>query len=193
VSSVDLSSDLYHGEANEKAETPEARRGTAAARALSIQCGTMGVETPEGSEVYAPQEGGTLMFRGRAVAKLLAGVPRHPWESFAECPYEELNDPGRVHVDPLGYLHLCQGITMGNLFQQPLSELVVAYDPLADPIIGPLLEGGPAELVRRYDLEHEESYADACHLCYMAREALRPRFPEILAPDQMYGVGLQDI
>jgi hypothetical protein len=55
-------------------------------------------------------------------------------------------------------------------------------------VIGPLLAGGPAELVRRYDLPREECYADACHLCYEARRALRDRFPEILTPDQMYGV-----
>jgi hypothetical protein len=40
-------------------------------------------------------------------------------------------------------------------------------------------------------VSHEESYADACHLCYQARCALRARFPEILTPDQMYGVFLQ--
>jgi len=192
VCSVDLSSDLFHGDANENAETPEARRGTAAALALSIPCGTMAVETPRGGDVYPPQEGGTLMYRGRAVAKLLAGVDRRPWDGFTECPHEELDSPGRVHVDALGYLHTCQGITMGNLFQQPLAELVAAYDPQAHPIIGPLLQGGPAELVRRYDVPHEAAYADACHLCYTTRERLRPRFPEILAPDQMYGVGLQD-
>jgi hypothetical protein len=190
VSSVDLSSDLFHGDADAMSETPEAQHGAAAARALGLRCGTMGVETPEGSEVYPEQEGGTLMFRGRAVAKLLAGVPRVSWQGFTECPHEELENPSRVHVDPLGYLHLCQGVTMGNLFQTPLAELVAAYDPQAHPIIGPLLSGGPAELVRRYDLPREENYADACHLCYTAREMLRPRFPELLAPDQMYGVGL---
>jgi hypothetical protein len=35
---------------------------------------------------------------------------------------------------------------------------------------------------------HEDAYADACHFCYEARRALRTRFPEILTPDQMYGV-----
>jgi MoaA/NifB/PqqE/SkfB family radical SAM enzyme len=190
VSSVDLSSDLFHGDADDKSETPEARHGAAAARVLGLSCGMMGVETPEGGEVYPEREGGTLMFRGRAVSKLLDGVPRTPWAGFAECPHEELNNPGRVHVDPFGNLHLCQGITMGNLFQRPLAELVSAYDPQAHPIVGPLLDGGPAELVRRYGLPHEESYADACHLCYTSREMLRPRFPVLLAPDQMYGVGL---
>ena len=191
LSSIDLSSDLFHGDANEQAETPESRHGKAAARALGLSCGTMAVETPEGSTSYPRREGGTLMFRGRAVAKLLEGVARKPWATFTECPHEELQSPGRVHVDPFGYLHLCQGVTMGNLFQRPLADLIAEYDPSEHPVVGPLLQGGPAELVRRYQLPHQDSYADACHLCYTARETLRPRFPQILAPDQMYGVGLQ--
>jgi len=48
-------------------------------------------------------------------------------------------------------------------------------------------KGGPAALVRRFETPHEASYADACHLCYETRHALRERFPEILAPDQVYG------
>ena len=60
--------------------------------------------------------------------------------------------------------------------------------PGTPPIPGPLVEGGPALLVDRYDLDHEPGYVDACHLCYSARLALRSRFPAELAPDQMYGV-----
>jgi hypothetical protein len=51
-----------------------------------------------------------------------------------------------------------------------------------------LLNGGPVALVTEYGLPHEADYADACHLCYEARTALRPRMPAILGPDQMYGV-----
>jgi len=91
-------------------------------------------------------------------------------------------------VDPLGYLHVCQGITMGNIFRQSLVEIVETYDPDGHPIMRPLLRGGPAELARDYGVPHEEGYADACHLCYKARVALRGRFPEVLGPDQMYGV-----
>jgi len=68
-----------------------------------------------------------------------------------------------------------------------LRDICAAYEPETCPIIGPLLEGGPAELVKRYDLEHEDSYADACHLCDAARRLLRARFPETLTPDQLYG------
>ncbi|NTV37599.1 MAG: hypothetical protein HGA82_00115 [Anaerolineales bacterium] len=50
-----------------------------------------------------------------------------------------------------------------------------------------MLRGGPAELVRRYGLAHAESYADACHLCYFAREALRLQMPAFIGPDQVFG------
>ncbi|MCK4900646.1 MAG: hypothetical protein KAS38_17830 [Anaerolineales bacterium] len=77
---------------------------------------------------------------------------------------------------------------MGNLFHMPLSEICETYYPKAHPIIGPILDGGPAELVRRYELPQNDGYSDACHLCYEARQALRQRFPDTLTPDQMYGV-----
>ena len=129
-----------------------------------------------------------VMYRGRAAMKLVPRAARRPWEQFTECPYEDLREPGRVHVDPFGNLHICQGISLGNLFRSPLGEVCRRYDPDAHPITGPLLKGGPVGLVRRHQLPHEESYADACHLCCEACCALRDRFPEILMPDQMYGV-----
>jgi hypothetical protein len=91
-------------------------------------------------------------------------------------------------VDPFGNLHICQGISLGNLFRTPLRDVCAGYRPQTHPIIGPLLAGGPAELARRYELPHANAYADACHLCYEARRALRGQFPDILTPNQMYGV-----
>ena len=130
------------------------------------------------------------MYRGRAAEKLSGRARQHPWSQFTSCPHEDLRDPGRVHVDPLGNLHLCQGIVIGNLFQTPLKEICERYDPDGHPICGPLLRGGPIELVRCYGLSHHETYADACHLCYEARRDLRDRFPAVLTPDQVYGIGL---
>jgi hypothetical protein len=127
------------------------------------------------------------MYRGRAAATLARRATPRRWMSYDACPYEDLREPGRVHVDPLGNLHLCQGISLGNLFRTPLRDIGAAYAPDAHPITGPLLAGGPAELVRRYEVPHAQDYADACHLCDHARRALRARFPEILTPDQMYG------
>jgi hypothetical protein len=127
------------------------------------------------------------MYRGRADQNLVEQAAKHPWDSFDECPHEDLREPGRLHLDPLGNLHICQGISIGNLFERPLAEIVASYDPAAHPICSPLLEGGPAALVSEYNLSPKPTYADACHLCYESRLALRPRFPHILAPDQMYG------
>ena len=128
------------------------------------------------------------MYRGRAAEKLVNGLPRQPLNSFTECPYENLVDPGRIHLDPFGNLHICQGIVIGNLFERPLEQIIKDYEPSQHPIVGPLLEGGPGGLARQFDLELEPGYVDACHLCYTARQALRTRYPAELGPDQMYGV-----
>jgi len=193
VQALSVSTDLFHyGEVM----SAHARCALAAAEQLGLPTGTIICEVPEGAPGYPvqatgePVESGPIMFKGRAAVKLIEGVARRSWREFNECPHETLDDPGRVHVDHLGNLHLCQGLTMGSLFEQPLVEIVAAYDPQTHPIVGPLLVGGPVALVERYDLPHDGAYVDACHLCYLARGMLRERFPEYLGPGQMYGEGL---
>jgi MoaA/NifB/PqqE/SkfB family radical SAM enzyme len=189
ISDLSLSSDLFHGE---EMMTQTARDGGEAARRLGIPEGVITIEPPEGCAAYAqakgePITGGQVQFRGRAVAKLTEGVPRRPWTEFVECPSEDFIDPGRVHVDAFGHVHTCQGLTMGNLWERSLKDILATYDPAAHPIIGPLMRGGPVALTEQYDLPHEETYIDACHLCYLSRDKLRARFPEFLAPAQVYG------
>jgi hypothetical protein len=190
VHGLSISSDLYHFD--EKVSL-QARHAQEAAEQLGIPLGVIQVAEPEATSVAStvdqlpPGESG-LMYRGRAAEKLVERASRQPWTQFTECPYEALREPSRVHVDPFGHLHICQGISVGNLFESPLAQICDAYDPESHPVTGPLLAGGPVELVRRYRLPHEEAYADACHLCYEARLALRERFLDVLAPDQMYGV-----
>jgi hypothetical protein len=99
-----------------------------------------------------------------------------------------LRAPGRVHLDPMGNVHLCQGIVMGNIRRTPLAEILAGYDPKTHPIVGPLVRGGPAQLAREHGLEFTGESVDACHLCFRARRELRDRFPELLTPPQMYGV-----
>jgi len=190
VDDLSLSSDLFHGESM---LTPEAENGLAAARRLGIPEAVISIEAPRGCTAYTdavkgePVTGGSVRFRGRAVAKLLDGVARQPWTEFIECPDEDLLQPTRVHLDGFGNAHVCQGLVIGNLREQPLKQIVDEYDPLAHPVIGPLLAGGPAALVTSYGLPHEDTCADACHLCYTARDLLRERFPKLLAPANVYG------
>ena len=190
LSDLSISSDLYHY--SEKL-SQQARHARAAADKLNIPVGVISIARPDVAEAASssgqlPESESGVMYRGRAAEKLVAQATHQPWEQFAECPHEDLREPGRVHVDPFGNLHICQGISVGNLFETPLREICQAYHADSHPIVGPLLAGGPAELVRCYDLPHTTRYADACHLCYEARRALRGSFPNTLTPDQMYGV-----
>jgi Radical SAM superfamily/4Fe-4S single cluster domain len=189
IQDLSISSDLYH---YDQKLSQKAKNANDAAEALGIPVGMISVAQPEneagGAHGQLPTGESAVMFRGRAAVKLVERVTLHPWESFQECPFEDLRDPGRVHLDPPGNLHICQGISIGNIFQTPLSEICTTYNPETNPIISALMAGGPAELVRRYQLSPADGYADACHLCYSARNMLRTRFPNHLLPDQMYGI-----
>jgi MoaA/NifB/PqqE/SkfB family radical SAM enzyme len=189
IDDLTVSSDQYHcGECLGE----HAQNALVAAKWLNISTGMISVAQPEGN---APQthgqieNEGAVMYRGRA-SQLVTRAALHPWQEFIECPHEDLREPGRVHLDPLGNLHICQGIVIGNVFEKSLRQICDEYDADSHPICGPLLTGGPAALVTEYNPPHASSYVDACHLCYEARTTLRPRFPDLLAPDQMYGVGL---
>lgn len=187
---LSVSSDLFHY--SEKL-SQQASNASNAAESLSIPVGMITVAHPDsGSGEYAigqlPIGESSVMYRGRAAEALIQHAQSQPWETFTECPFEDLRDPGRVHLDPFGNLHVCQGISMGNLFETPLVEICQVYDPDTHPIVEPLLRGGPAELARRYRPPEQERYADACHLCYQTRRELRQQFPHILTPDQMYSV-----
>jgi MoaA/NifB/PqqE/SkfB family radical SAM enzyme len=189
VADLSVSSDAFHAG---DAEDPRPGFAVAAARHLGLEETVITMDPPavcaSPDEKGLPIIGGSARFRGRAAAELTNDLPRRPWTEFDECPDEDFINPGRVHVDGHGNVHLCQGLLLGNLEKTRLKELMESYDPRSHPIIGPLVAGGPAELVRRYDLPHEDGYADACHLCYETRLALRARFPEILGPPLVYGI-----
>jgi MoaA/NifB/PqqE/SkfB family radical SAM enzyme len=190
VQDLSISSDIFHW--GEEVEV-RMQNMQSAAEALGIPVGFISIAQPDADRVDAatgqlPIGESGVMFRGRAAQTLVSKTNLHPWEGFEECPFEDLKEPGRVHIDPLGNVHICQGISLGNVFQTSLAEICERYDPDAHPITGPLLRGGPAALVRDYQLPHDEAYADACHLCDDARRKLRGKYPEILMPDQMYGV-----
>jgi hypothetical protein len=176
VADLSISDDaLHHGEGEES----PARRALRAAERLGIPVGA--ICTPR------PEQGDGVRFRGRAADKLTSGLPSRCGREFDECPDEDLADPGRVHVDAYGNVHLCQGILLGNMWRTPLSELVRSYDPQTHPVVGPIHRGGPAALAEEYGLSPEAEYVSACHLCYRIRERLLDRFPDELGPGQVYG------
>ena len=173
-----MSDDTYHY--GDDPNTPPKVALKAAAN-LGMEAGTMCVQRPAGDGTGGPK------YRGRAADLLTEGLPRRPCAEMNTCPHEDLAEPERVHVDAFGNVHLCQGLSLGNLFETPLSKLLAEYRPEEHAIVGPLLAGGPAELARRHGVETEDTYVDECHMCFNVRRALLERFPDVLGPESVYG------
>lgn len=187
VQDLSISADAYHGG---EVSDALARNALVAAEELRIPVDVIRIAPPglgEAADGQIPPGESAVVYRGRAAVKLAPLVEHSPWRQFTACPHEDLREPGRVHLDPFGHVHVCQGISLGNFLERPLKEIFEEIDPASHPITGPLLRGGPAELARIYELPCSAGYADACHLCYSVRCALRQRFPAELAPGQMYG------
>ena len=192
MSDLSVSDDeLHYGDSSDS----PAKCALAAATALGMPTSSICKTKPEaldspnlGAGKGAPEISGGIKLRGRAAEKFSEGLPTRRKTELKECPYEELVDPQRVHIDAYGNVQVCQGISIGNCWETPFSELVKGYDAHKHPICGPLIRGGPMRLVEEYGLDLKEEYVDECHLCYAARVALLDKFPEILAPRQVYGL-----
>lgn len=188
LADLSISCDLFH---YSDEMLHQAQNAVIAAGQLGIPVGTIGVAQPEEADASIStgqvESGVAVMFKGRAARQLVSRASHQRWERFTECPHEDFRDPGRLHLDPFGNLHICQGVVIGNIFEKPLAQICAEFDADSHPVCGPLMNGGPVALVHEYGLPHDSEYADACHLCYEARTTLRVRIPEILGPDQMYG------
>ena len=190
ISKLSISEDSFHYE--EEKENP-AKLVLAAAKRLGMPVDSIHIEKPiVGMNNTKPKgepvvKGGALL-KGRAVEKLIEGLPKSRCDEFTECPEEDLKNPKRVHIDSYGYVHLCQGLVMGNMWEIPLSKIVKNYDANSHPICDPLLKGGPALLSKKYKVKHDKKYVSACHFCYIVRLALLDKFPKHLAPRQVYGL-----
>lgn len=198
---LDLSSDYYHGVKSEPGKVSNAVRAATDLTIPVAVLSTLGFTRreradPKADFTGAKRERWYIMCRGRAASTLISKRRKKRWGTLDECPYKNLADPqgaytlaepGRVHLDPYGYVYVCEGIAIGNAQAKPISQIIADYNPEAHPIIGPLLRGGPRALAEKYKLRHAKAYTDACHFCYDARAKLRKRFPQVLAPSQMYG------
>jgi hypothetical protein len=189
IQDLTISSDLFHFRENVSQQSKYVSR---IAEKLNIPLGIICIEQSVNQSVSSvgqiPPESASIMYRGRAADKLAQIAIPQATSTFVVCPHENLNDPGRVHIDPLGNMHICQGISIGNVFDSSINEICDDFEPQQHPIIGPLLDGGPVRLAECYSLASADTYADACHMCYEIRKSLRKQFPDILLPDQMYGV-----
>ncbi len=165
---------LHYGEG-----ASPAARVRAAAERLGLSSGAICLEPPDRSD--------DVMLRGRAADRLADGLARRLGSDFDRCTAEELVAPARVHLDAYGNVHICQGISMGNMWQTPLAELVADYRAEDHPVCRYLVAGGPAALAAAHGLAAGEEFVSACHMCFRVRQRLRVRLPDYLGPAQMYG------
>lgn len=138
---------------------------------------------------------GKVFFKGRgahALAPLVAagrGIPAEvcdtvPWWNNGSQSTTEL-----LALDPDGYISKECGIGIGNVERQSVEEILSGFDARQHPILSVLIDEGPVGLARQaVDMGYvmKKDYADKCHLCQEAREVLRVRYPEYLAPAQQY-------
>jgi hypothetical protein len=190
LSMLEVSDDAFHF--GEETMNP-AKRAMTAARDIGLEVNVLRIENPEVMENQERKKGkpiylGGPKLRGRAVETLAGELPTTSWKNFKECPFEDLRNPERVHIDAYGNVHLCQGLSMGNIWDTPLSELLHDYDPEGHPICGPLVRGGPARLAQEYAVDNEKEYVDACHFCTHLCKSLIDKFPDIITPRQVYGL-----
>ena len=187
---LSVSDDTYHY-GDETNTPPSFARG--AASKLSLDSFPICIDPPQVIESSADGEKGESVisggakFRGRAADTLTEGLPTRPWQELKECPDEDLLNPSRVHVDAFGNVHICQGISIGNFWEKPLSEILASYHPDIHPICGPLHRGGPAGLIEELGLNPDPEYIDECHSCFLIRRGILDQYPEYLTPRQVYG------
>jgi hypothetical protein len=188
LDSLSVSDDTFH---SEDPENSPARVAAAAAAELGLPAASICIEAPTvqpTSEKGADGAviGGDVLFKGRAADMLTEGLPRRDPAQFDSCPHEELESPTRVHLDPFGSVFVCQGISIGNIWQKSLRQIMADYQPREHPVVGPLVTGGPAALAQRVGLPHG-TYVDHCHLCYVARKKVLSQYPDLLTPPWVYG------
>ncbi|MBN2227720.1 MAG: hypothetical protein JW763_10185 [candidate division Zixibacteria bacterium] len=188
IDDLSMSDDEFHH--GDTQITPAKMAATAAARlglsATSICIDKPAVKPPAGGK-GDPVIGGGALFKGRAADKLTSGLPVKAPGAFSQCLHEELVAPKRVHVDAFGNVQVCQGISIGNMWSVPLSQLIAEYDADTHPICGPLVHGGPDALAKTYQVSLPNGFVDECHYCFLVRRALLDRFPEALTPKHVYG------
>jgi hypothetical protein len=127
-----------------------------------------------------------LLMVGRADEKIHLDQPLSDWRSFTSCPFKELQDPDTIFIDPLGNTQICQGISIGNIWEDTLPNLMEKFEIDSHPIYGPIVHFGPKGLADEYRVIPLQEYQNACQLCYAVRRLLLSQFPEYLSPPQVY-------
>jgi len=93
-----------------------------------------------------------------------------------------------IHIDPYGNIQTCCGIVLGNAHRTLLPDLMkVGF--MGNEVAKIVYEEGPfglLKLARKLGYSPRDGYPQKCNLCWEVRRFLRPHYPDILGPDEIY-------
>jgi len=116
---------------------------------------------------------------------------RRCWE-FQTWGFIHPDGPRTVIIGPDENVMVCYGVSLGNLRDTDLLDLLREFGEAPNPIVRTLLErgaGGLAEQAEARGWKRAPAYQNECHLCYHARSFLRHSEPAFLQPDECYPSG----
>jgi hypothetical protein len=129
------------------------------------------------------------LFPDRPIHELLDGM-WHGGEGRPDCSLEFHPDTmWEIHIDPYGNIQTCCGIILGNAKETPLPQLMQTGFLGRSPIIDAVFFEGPTGLLKmavERGYTPKPGYPQKCGLCWEVRKFLRPYFPEVLGPDEVY-------
>jgi len=139
---------------------------------------------------------------GRAGDALAGFLPSRPIEELANdqmwhgqprgmscAPEFDPKTMWEIHIDPYGNIQTCCGVVLGDAQRTALSELMATGFGVGNPIVSALRDEGPVGLLRMAEAlgYQREKYVQKCHLCWQVRRFLRPHYPSVLGPHEIYG------
>ncbi|HUU23910.1 MAG TPA: radical SAM protein [Phycisphaerae bacterium] len=147
--------------------------------------------------------GSPPMFTGRACTELARFVDPFPidqvprmrgWtgqEQPRHCPAEfDAAGIWEIHIDPYDNIQTNCGVILGRADRTPVGELMSKGLQNANLVAGILSREGPCGLAefarRRHGFDVPERVRQKCELCYLTRRFLRPHYPQILGPAEIY-------
>ena len=121
--------------------------------------------------------------------------PGHGWRFAHEgrdCAIEfDRERIWEVHIDPYNNIQTNCGVILGNTDTVALEEVMGRGPARAHFVTRLLVDDGPFALARfateRHGFRPPQTVVSKCDLCYTVREFLRPVYPDILGPAEVYG------
>jgi len=131
---------------------------------------------------------------GRAAERLSQYLDPKPIAEIAKdnCAKAlDLDSLVEIQVDPFDVVRpdMCSGIMIGNARQAPLSEIITTAYAMTNPVVRTLRAHGPVgllEMGKDKGYQPRETYVSKCHLCWEVRKFLRPHYPGLFGPREIY-------